>query len=451
MNNKHIRIMTILGLIAIVTLQGVWLGSTYALIDKQVRDTSENVFKDAVISEAWMQMEKITKGESTDTTSTVNETVKLEADSTQTLTNIMRSSIGRTFQESLFTNYATLPTAIGLDTTYVNLLHDENIYAEVVCYLTDSLGNVLESSRDIDISGLSTIKTSLSPVGYTTGKCLQAVIVNPYAIIFQRMTMLLVATALMMMFVAYCIVFQIRIIARQNKIARLREDFSYAMIHDMKTPLTSILMGVQILRSGRLDALPEKREKYFQILKDEAEHLLALTNKVLTLSKLENHQLKLAQEEVELRPMLDDLIEKYSAKVSKPVRFLLQLDRETVYADEEFLKEAVSNLIDNSIKYSGDSVEIHISSMQRADGTYIIKVKDNGFGIPLKDQSRIFEKYERASAADHSRKTGVSGFGLGLNYVFRVAEAHGGEVSVESIEGEYSEFSLCLPGKEKEK
>ena len=68
-------------------------------------------------------------------------------------------------------------------------------------------------------------------------------------------------------------------------------------------------------------------------------------------------------------------------------------------------------------------------------------------GIPLKDQSRIFEKYECASAADRSRKGGAPGFGL--NYVFRVAEAHGGKVNVESIEGEYSEFSLSLPGEEK--
>ena len=94
------------------------------------------------------------------------------------------------------------------------------------------------------------------------------------------------------------------------------------------------------------------------------------------------------------------------------------------------------------------SVAITISSFCKPDGAVVIKVKDNGFGIPLKDQSRIFEKYERASATERSRKGGASGFGLGLNYVFRVAEAHGGTVEVESIEGEYSEFSLSLPQKE---
>lgn len=74
-----------------------------------------------------------------------------------------------------------------------------------------------------------------------------------------------------------------------------------------------------------------------------------------------------------------------------------------------------------------------------------VSVCDNGFGIPLKDQSKIFEKYERALAATRSRDGGAAGFGLGLNYVLRVAEAHGGSVNVESVEGEYSIFTIYLP------
>ena len=229
----------------------------------------------------------------------------------------------------------------------------------------------------------------------------------------------------------------------------MREDFSYAMIHEMKTPLACILMGTRMLKSGKLDIFPDKREKHFQILEDESEHLLSLTNKVLTLSKLENAQLRLWKKEIQLRPMLEDLIEKYTAKADKRVHFSLHLESEWVYADEEFLKEAIGNLVDNSIKYSGEEVDIQISSLRQDYNFYLIKVRDNGIGIPLKDQSRIFEKYERASAADRSRKGGASGFGLGLNYVFRVAEAHGGKVCVESIEGEYSEFLLFLPSEER--
>ena len=107
------------------------------------------------------------------------------------------------------------------------------------------------------------IETGLQPINYKRTENLQAFIVNPYWIIFQQMTLLLIATVLMMAMIVYCLVYQIRIIAHQNKIARMREDFSYAMIHEMKTPLACILMGTRMLKSGKLDIYPDKRENAF--------------------------------------------------------------------------------------------------------------------------------------------------------------------------------------------
>ena len=296
----------------------------------------------------------------------------------------LMSNMQVSMQEIVKRDYKLSVSLSSLDSIYRTGLAAEGLDAEVITCVTDSLGNILRSSRSIQVGDYGLLKTGLQPINYKCTENLQAFIVNPYWVIFQQMTLLLIATVLMMAMIVYCLVYQIRIIAHQNKIARMREDFSYAMIHEMKTPLACILMGTRMLKSGKLDIFPDKREKHFQILEDESEHLLSLTNKVLTLSKLENAQLRLWKKEIQLRPMF-----------------------------------------------------------------YLIKVRDNGIGIPLKDQSRIFEKYERASAADRSRKGGASGFGLGLNYVFRVAEAHGGKVCVESIEGEYSEFFLFLPSGEK--
>lgn len=450
MKDKYIRSITLLGLVATLALQAVWLLNTYHLTNEELQRHLDDLFQDAMTSEMFYRIEQIKakNGNPQKETYISASFGGLDESDLASGTGLaFINGVQAALQEVLETELDSPISLERLDSFYVAGLDTMGIRAKLVCHIVDSLGTtILASSRPEQVGSFG-IKTNLHPINEAKSRNLQAEVLNPFVLILGRMSLLLIATAVMMLFVAYCIVYQIRIITRQNKIAKLREDFSYAMIHDMKTPLTSILMGAQILRTGKLDAQPEKREKYFQILKDEGEHLLSLTNKVLTLSKLENHQLKLAKEDVALRPLLEDLTEKYIAKAAKPVRFTLQLAAETVYADEEFLKEALSNLIDNSIKYSGAEVDILLSSVCTPEGIYIIKVKDNGLGIPLKDQSRIFEKYERAAAATRSRNGGASGFGLGLNYVLRVAEAHGGTVEVESIEGEYSEFSIFLPAR----
>ena len=98
------------------------------------------------------------------------------------------------------------------------------------------------------------------------------------------------------------------------------------MIHDMKTPLSSITMCTSFLHSGRLDDKPEMKEKYFTIVENEADHLLALTNKILTLSKLENHKLEMNKKKISFEPIIEDLKEKfYKQNLTNPFNFTIDL------------------------------------------------------------------------------------------------------------------------------
>lgn len=445
MEIKHIRWIAVVGLIAIVELQYVWLVNTYKLTKESIQMKGEELFPEAALQEVFLRVSKTKK----DSTVTMNVNFDAEKDM-ETMSNPgqwLMSYMHVSFQEIALKDFNRDVSFMDLDSIYAHMLDSIGFPAAVASCIVDSTGRIMKASSQLDMHGKGVLRTSPLPISFDGTRFLQGVITNPYRVIFQRMTLLLLATVLIMVLVIACIIYQIRIILRQNKIAKLREDFSYAMIHDMKTPLSSILMGTQILETGKLDAQPEKKARYFRILREEGEHLLSLTNKVLTLSKLENHQLKLEKETCSLRPMLEDLAEKYKAKAVKHIVYKWNLQADTVYADEEFLKEALSNLIDNAVKYSGEEVEITFSS-GKLSNEYYIKVHDTGFGIPLKDQSKIFEKYERASASGRSRYGGPAGFGLGLNYVLRVAEAHGGRVTLESIEGEYSEFTVYLPVEE---
>ena len=445
---KHLRWIALIALAAIVGLQCVWLSNSYRMAEESLRMKSNEIFREAAFEEAFHRM-KCYKKEKFGVSDT-NLVMKFEMDTTASSMGGMpnrwlMSSIHTALQDYIFTEVHLDISLSSLDSIYAHMLDSVGIRAEVASCVIDSAGQVLRSSAGAAWHSGGIVKTEPLMLDFEEARFLQGMIVNPYWVIAQRMVLVLIATLLLVGVLAGCIVWQIRVIIRQDKIAKLREDFSYAMIHDMKTPLSSIVMGARILETGRLDNQPEKRATYFRILKEEGEHLINLTNKVLTLAKLEHRRLKLVKTECALRPMLEDLAEKYKVKTEKPVTYVWRLQADTVYADEEFLKEALSNLIDNAVKYSGDSVEITFASEVYADGSTAVSVHDNGLGIPLREQAKIFEKYERALAAGRSRKGGASGFGLGLNYVLRIMEAHGGSVKLESIEGEYSEFTLLFP------
>ena len=273
---------------------------------------------------------------------------------------------------------------------------------------------------------------------------------------FSRMGLLLAATAVMMLFVICCIVWQVKILRRMSRVLRIREDFSYAMVHDMKTPLSSIIMTVELLHQGRLDDKPQLRERYFSIAEAEARHLLALTNKVLTLSKLEHHRLRMNPEALPLRPVVEELAVRLAPRCPKPLRISYDLQVPDIHADAEYWPEVMQNLLDNAVKYTrpdAEAVEIHVST--RAEGRHTeLRIRDNGRGIPRRHLRTIFDKYERASA-ERSRQPqdgAPAGFGLGLSFVHQVVRAHGGTIRAESEEGRWTEFVIRLPEiQEKEK
>ena len=273
---------------------------------------------------------------------------------------------------------------------------------------------------------------------------------NPYPELARRLSPLFLISAIILGFFAIIIIQLLRFITEQEQMAELRNDFSYAMVHDMKSPLSSIIMGAHFLHSGKVDDKPQIKEKYYSIIEEEAEHLLALVNKLLTISKLENKKLILNKHEMDLEPIIDDLVEKAKAKATKPIEITTHLEVKNVLADEQYLTEAIANLIDNAVKYAKDEIKIEIKTWD-TDRNVLLKVRDNGIGMTKEEQQVIFDKFGRAAIHEKNRKGGVSGFGLGLNYVDQVMQAHGGRVTVSSEKDKFSEFILYIPKEKNEK
>ena len=427
MQHIYIRIITIISIFFALTLQGIWLRNSLYLYKNQLEESINNLFAKATLEEATTHFSELPKGTiflgapRTNNTGTYPEvTYLLESLGTYGITN----NINR------------------LDSIFKEMLFEHKINTDLYIEKIKN-GNIVETTCQSNIKRFGIIRTQPIPIKLDNSSNVQAIITIPYYNIFRQMLILIIATAIMMIFIIGCIVYQIKIISKLNKIFKIREDFSYAMVHDMKTPLSSILSALNFLQGGRLDNKPDMKEKFFNIAKDEADHLLTLTNKILTISKLENNKLEMNCEMVVLKPLLLKISEKFMAKSPKNITFKFDLQAESIYADAEYLEEVFCNMIDNSIKYSKDNVDITISSSENSKYS-IIKIYDNGLGINEDDQLKIFNKYERAYAG-HRKRTHVAGFGLGLNFVQQVIEAHKGKIIVNSVEGEFTEFIIYLP------
>ena len=427
MKTYYIRFITILGLSIVLLVQFVWLVNSYNFVKDELRIKSTNMLEQAIMEETFSRLQNLPVGTKVQS--------RTEEDKNRNLPEFVY------MQESL----EQLKSPIILDSInhiYKQLLLKNNYPSE--CMISISKNDTIIQYIGNKPSSLFSLQTDKVPLRKDYSIVIQAQFVNPNNLFFGKMGILLVSTTLLLIFVVFCIIYQVRIISKINKISQIREDFSYAMVHDMKTPLSTIMMVQDMLERGRLDSKPEIKNKYMSIAESETDHLLTLTNKILTISKLENHKLEMNKTEVELTPIIEKLTEKFKAKAQKPVNFIISLQAKTAYADNDYLGEVLSNLIDNAIKYSKESVEINITA-EESERYTILKVRDNGLGISEADQKVIFQKYERAAAAKRSRRNGASGFGLGLNFVDQVIKAHEGRIFVNSTEGEFTEFTIYLP------
>lgn len=368
---KYLKIITAISLTSILALQLMWLCNTYILIRNNISEEINQILYTGMEDEAITRLNKTPKGTN----------IKGEA-ATDSIPEI-------TYLEEGLYNLGYYISIEDVDSIASTLLLEHKISSDFILNLINpKTGEVLQQSKKGNFCLWNAIHSKEIPIRTDLSQTVQMILVNPHWSIFARMGILLLSTAVMVVFAFIGLFYQIKIIITERKIARLKEDFSYAMIHDMKTPISSAIMCTSRLHSGKLDDKPEIKNHYFTIVENELEHLLALSNKVLTLAKLEQHKLEMNKKEVPLSPMIEDLIEKFTIKTEKTIHFTTDLKTEKVYADEEFLKEAISNLIDNAIKYSKESVKINISSSSDANHD-IINIYDNGIGIPQKTKRRF--------------------------------------------------------------
>ncbi|GHT64462.1 sensor histidine kinase [Bacteroidia bacterium] len=325
-----------------------------------------------------------------------------------------------------------------VDSIYAANLRENNIHVPYRLNYTDSLGNSIESiGANIDKG----FNTNIIPI--VNGTKVGAVARITPSAIFQSMVGILIVSILIFILLIACLIYEVKIFLTQNHLNQLRENFVHALSHDMRTPLATIHSVLVQLANGSLDAQPEMKRKFTAIATEQTLNLQAIVSQILTMAYVDRKQLTLNKQEIDLPQMIHSLIDKFTVGKEKEIEFSEKYDLKDnlIYADPYSLENAFSNLIDNAIKYSGNPVKIDINCIYRDKQIYI-HIKDNGLGISEKDQQKIFDRFERGAEIKRKR---ISGFGLGLNYVKYIIEAHGGGIAVVSREGAGSEFTITIP------
>lgn len=248
-------------------------------------------------------------------------------------------------------------------------------------------------------------------------------------------------------FFDFCLIVALWIIARYLKkeaiLSRQKSDFVSNVSHELRTPLSLIKMYTESLEMGRVkDEL--KRMEYFSVINNETDKLASTLNKILNFSRMDAGKRKFSLALTNINDLVEKVVSLYEYQLrEREFEFTFTGCSESceIPVDEKAVEEALSNLIDNAIKYSRENKSIAVKTFKK-NQNMVIEVEDKGIGIPEADQKRIFEKFFRVSTGlVHDTK----GSGLGLSLVKHIMAGHGGDVFVESKFGKGSKFTLVFP------
>ena len=231
---------------------------------------------------------------------------------------------------------------------------------------------------------------------------------------------------------------------------RLRTEFVANVSHELKTPLTSILGFVETLKEGGVED-PENRMKFLQIIETQSKKLHMLIEDLLLLSKIESDKEPLRLEEINVERLFEKMKEIFSPMLKEKniqLQVVTPAKELRIQAEPDSLERALSNLIDNALKYNRVNGRVTLVAQEEARSV-LLEVRDTGIGISSADLGRVFERFYRADKSRSreslpDRQAG-GGAGLGLSIAKHIVERHGGKIEVQSTQGKGSTFVIVLP------
>lgn len=262
-------------------------------------------------------------------------------------------------------------------------------------------------------------------------------------IVYGRMTLLLIGSVLLFLFVIGLLYYSIKNLVTQKRIAEIKTDFINNITHELKTPLATLSIATKTLRNDVIKNNPQAFDNTLNIVNRQNERLQKLIDQVMN-NSLSNEEIILNREQIIDNDYFNNVIEDFKLSTQHDGLEIIN----DIYIPEVLLRidkfhftTALVNILENAVKYGVDKTVITVSSFL-INGEYVISISDNGVGISERNQKMIFEKFYRVSDGNvHD----VKGLGLGLYYTYQIIKAHKGSIKIESELNKGTTFIIKIP------
>lgn len=347
--------------------------------------------------------------------------------------NQMVDAMSRQFH-AIMEKYIPYDMAV-MDSVLRNQLSHRFIYPDFLCVKvvnsTDSV--ICDNPKLKNESGLDSFRFNINPDEGIYYKAYMTPLTHH--ILSQMMGVII---TVFLLFLAFSLAFWylFRTVSKMRTIKEMKDDFVSNMTHELKTPIAIAYSANDALLNYDTDNDPQKKVAYLNIANKQLKRLGELVENILAMSMERRKTMKLKPEVILLRPVMEEIAASHRMRSEKTITINVNVDEVSIEADKTHLSNILNNLIDNAIKYSGDSVEITITGNDRE-----ISVADNGIGIPSKSIAYLFNKFYRVP---HGNRQDVRGFGIGLYYVKSILDKMGWSIDVRSKEGEGSVFTIKI-------
>lgn len=322
-----------------------------------------------------------------------------------------------------------------MDSVLLERLADRNIYPDFVAVeVTDSNGNVYRGNIHApkNASGYDVFSLCFNP---QTDMYYKAYMTPLTHHILSQMLGVIITVFLLLVAFTLTFWYLLHTVSKMRTIEEMKDDFVSNMTHELKTPIAIAYSANDALLNYDTDNDQQKKVTYLNIANRQLKRLGELVENILAMSMERRKAMKLKPETILLRPFVEEIAAAQRMRTEKEIVINVNMDEDaSVEADKTHFGNVLNNLIDNAIKYSGDSVTITVSGDSGA-----ISVKDNGIGIPSKTIPFLFNKFYRVP---HGNRQDVRGYGIGLYYVRSILDKMGWDIEVRSKEGEGSVFTI---------